>query len=151
MSDHGFKIVKKGFDIKDAALTDTLLSSQRPLLNCFINKNPRHFGNIRNTIGTIAPNETKTVISVNHNLGYISPTLFEWYYPAGDIVDATYGTGDLNITSGFVDSLTWQAENTATTFTIRAIAGEFNSNPITNLVANFKYYIFGNDFEEVTV
>jgi len=151
MSDYGFKVMKKGKDVESQVVSDFLLSTEYPLLNCFINKEPKHFGNLKVTIGSIQPNETKTILSIPHNLGYYSPHLIEWQYAGGDIVGSTYGTGDLQVTVGFVDNLTFTAENGINNWIFKAVAGEFNSNPITNQIAYFKYYIFGNDFEEVTV
>lgn len=148
MSDIGFKVMAKNHDIDEQTIEAIRLSSEYPFLNCFVNKNPRHFGYVHNTIASLAPGEVKTVIRVDHNFGYLSPTLFQWNYPAANLLGSTYGTGDLDVVDGSFNLMNWVAENNLNVFTINARANEFNSAPMTNLNVYFKYYIFGNDFTD---
>lgn len=124
----------------------TLLDDRYPAWKCDVRRNPKHFGLVRVTVKNLPAGATKNIITVDHEYKYVPSFLVAWNYPAGTnpgsaSLNQTFGIGILSVSSPVNYSFDYQMG--ATSFKINAIGG---LSDITDAYAEFRYFIFAEDF-----
>jgi hypothetical protein len=124
-----------------------LLDNDYPMWMCDVRK--RHFGLVKVTIKNLQAGETKTVYEFDHNLGYVPSYLVAWNYPKGTAPSGntrqTFGIGALDPLSPISYSFRYEVDSRR----FRIVASDASSN-VTDDYAEFRFYIFVNDFPVVT-
>lgn len=144
MSDFGLKVSQEGNDVK--GLRNLLLNSKYPQWKCDIRVNPKLYGFIQATVN-LGANETRTIFTLPHLYNYVPSFMVAWNYPAGTdktstITSSTYGIGAINITNTDFSLTSFTPQIDGSKFTIVAST----TNAMTVLYAEFRFYIFAEDF-----
>lgn len=120
-----------------------LLDSEFPLWMCDVRR--RHFGLVRVKIRNLLASETRVVYELDHNLGYVPSYLVAWYYPKGTAPSGstrqTFGIGVLDPLSPIAYSFRYEVDSKR----FRIMVADAASN-VTDDYAEFRFYIFANDF-----
>lgn len=132
------------FGVKVTNGDDILLDDRYPTWKCDVRPNPKHFGLVRATVKNLPVGETE-IFSTDHNKGYVPSFIVAWNSPSGNTPSGdlrqTFGIGILEATlAGYdfgyaVDSKTF-----------KIIATNASGSQIANLYAEFRFYIFAEDF-----
>lgn len=136
-------LISSDGDVKGRDSTQFAVDSEHPLWMCNLRAEPKHYGLIRCRIASLSAFTTRSVLSVTHGYQTTPSFITQWYYPAGTSTSAdrqTYGIGTLEILTPASDLITFDCDMSDTRFTIN-VTNE-TSNAVTNLYAEFKYFIF---------
>jgi len=125
----------------------TILDDNYPLWKCDVRPNPRHFGLVQVTIGTLAAGTTKEILVVDHDKKYVPSFLVAWNYPAG----TSPGIASTNQTFGIgiLSTLTPTSFSFSYKMTDKQFIILVNGDPVsdtTNIYAELRYFIFAEDF-----
>lgn len=128
----------------------TILDGKYPAWKCDLRRNPKPFGLVRVTVKSLPAGVTKNILTVDHNYKYVPSFLVAWNYPAGTnpgsaSLNQTFGIGILSVSSPINYSFEYQMNDNS--FKINAIGG---ASDITNAYAEFRYFIFAEDFPLAT-
>lgn len=138
---NGIKLANVNIDT--AGTNDFSVDTDFPLWISDLKKNPKHYGYLKATVGTLAAFSTKTLLTVQHNYKKTPSFITQWYYPAGTSPgfpsNQFYGIGSVEAFTPSFDIVKFKAYVTPTRFIIQAENGQ--PAPISNFYVEFKYYI----------
>lgn len=151
MSDIGFKLSPQGKDVRETAVKDLLLSSGLPVPKCDLRPNPKRYGLVNLTIGSLAAGTSAEVLRVDHNYNYVPAYLSQWDIPDGTnpfdtTSNITYSIGDADLAFNNGLYLNMRTDNKQFLIT----ATNFGGAAITNFQATIRFYIFAEDFPVAT-
>lgn len=140
---NGIKISSNG-NIDSATLSEFAVDSEHALWMCDLKRRPKHYGLLKATVTSIGAFSKRTLLTINHEYTNTPSFITQWYYPAGTAPasssNQTYGIGSLEALPG-VGVVKFTAKVTPTQFMIFC-DNSSNASSLTNLYAEFRYYIF---------
>jgi hypothetical protein len=138
-----FRVSKQGTDLKYSSPTDLVVDTKYPHWKCDLKRNPRHYGFVDADV-SLAAGQSVTIFSAEHGYRYAPSFLIIWTYPAGaGIQEQTYGMGLLEDFLPLASSFVTRINDTSLT-----IVGDnsINSDALSHVSVQFRFYIFAEDF-----
>jgi len=139
MSDYGFILTLPGYDYDKATPEQCVVHSKypSPMINALVT--PKHYGLVSVLFSSTIPSSTtRTLYSMNHNLGY-TPVVWCLFNDPNNVTAAYTNYG---IMPYFYGSGTLRAWADDTKFVIDIVQDFVDSSAITGLTMTFRYYIF---------
>lgn len=148
---NGIKISANG-SIRERDPAKFSVDSEHPLWLCDLRSKPKHFGLIQCAVSSLVPGAKRTILSMNHRYILKPSFIVQWYFPAGTHPghsdDQKYGIGTFDAFISGTNLVTFTTKVTGTLFTIEVENG--SASTLTNLYAEFRYYIFAQPFKLLT-